>query len=81
MSDVVWQQTLDDGAFTLLVTRVDDTDMAVLQVIDNETEQVIYERNHMVLAYGAVFGPDQDDVAHWQEITVEAVDNYKGAKE
>lgn len=78
--DVVWQQTLDQGAYTLRVTRADE-DTALLQVIDNETEEVILTKDRLPLAYGARFGPDVDDVAEWQAMTIEAVDDHNQQKE
>ncbi len=73
--DVVWQQTMDQGAFTLRVTRADE-DTALLQVINNSNDDVILSRDRMPLAYGARFGPDVDDVAEWQAIALEAVDDW-----
>jgi allophanate hydrolase subunit 1 len=71
--DVVWQQTLDGGAYTLRVTRIDE-DHGRLQV--SVTDGVQLHEQEVPLAYGALFGPDMGDVADWQEITVNVVDEY-----
>jgi len=73
-NDVIWQQTLDDGRFTMRVTRVDES-IGLLQVFVTEGERKLHEEQ-VPLAFGAVFGPDMDDVAEWQEITIAQVDRF-----
>ena len=76
--DVIWQQTLDNGAFTLRVTGIDgDTGNMQVSTADGD---VLHEE-HVPLAYGAMFGPDVDDVADWQAKTVLIVDEYLNNKE
>lgn len=72
--DVIWQQTLDDGAFTMRVMRIDEG-TGLLQVFVTEGERKLHEEQ-VPLAYGARFGPDMDDVAEWQEITIAHVDRF-----
>lgn len=72
--DVIWQQTMDDGAYTLRVTRIND-DYGLLQVSVTDGEQ-LHEQN-VPLAYGAVFGPDIDDVFAWQTLCIDVVDNHQ----
>lgn len=81
--DVIWQQTMDGGAFTLRVTRIDES-TGLLQVSVNNGERLHEER--VPLAYGALFGPDIDDLAQWQETTINIVDawlatNQQGEKD
>ena len=76
--DVIWQQTLDGGAYTLRVTRIDDN-YGLLQVSVTGGEQLHEQR--VPLAYGAIFGPDMDDVAEWQGLTVDIVDNHINQQE
>jgi hypothetical protein len=78
VSDVIWTQTVDDGAFTAEVTRVDD-DYGTLRVSVTGGEQLL--ERPVSLAYGAPFGPDVDDVADWQDWTLEVIDAHLAKEE
>lgn len=66
---VIWQTTLDEK-FACQVVRTGDY-KGQLTVKDGET--VLLDKE-VGLAYGAVFGPDVDDVSAWQDACIEAVD-------
>ena len=71
---VIWQQTLDEGQYEGKVIRIDE-DRGLLIVTD-VSAGIAFSGEEVTLSYGAIFGPDVDDVAHWQEITAERVDEY-----
>jgi hypothetical protein len=64
----VWASKLDDR-YECRVERVDGS-TGELVVTDGERELL---RERVGLAYGAVFGPDADDVARWSERCKEVV--------
>lgn len=70
--NIVWESTLDD-IFECKVTRIDDY-KGQLTVKENVNGQILLDKE-VGLSYGAQFGPDMDDVAQWQEMCVEVVDN------
>lgn len=72
--DYVWEGTVDNGQFHCSVTRLKEY-QGLLKVIEVKTSEVLLEKA-VTLSYNAVFGPDVDDVMHWQDISVEAIDNY-----
>lgn len=70
--DVIWQSTLDER-YSCLVTRDDDYH-GFLTITDIQGEaELIYSRS-VGLAFGAVVGPDVDDVDMWQDICVGVID-------
>lgn len=67
--DTIWSANLDDK-YVCAVTRLDES-RGRLTVKDGERtllDEVVG------LAYGAMFGPDIDDVLDWQDKCVAAVD-------
>lgn len=68
----VWTATLDDK-YTVTVIR-ESPYRAILTI--TEGEQVLY-RQSVGLMYDALFGPDIDDVASWQDIAVRFIDNLQ----
>ena len=74
--NVVWENTVDQGAWHCKVVRVvRDGDgytghLTVTRVGDGE---VILSRE-VGLAYGAMFGPDIDDLHYWEQTCIEAID-------
>jgi hypothetical protein len=72
MEDIVWKSTLD-GRYEVIVTRTGDY-MGDLS-ISNENK-VLFSQP-VGLSYGAIFGPDIDDVASWQEIAINFIDGNK----
>lgn len=75
MSDaeqIVWQNTVDGGKWGCKVVRESDY-RGRLVVWDVKGENVILDEP-VGLSYGAVFGPDVDDVAAWQETVITAID-------
>jgi len=74
--ELVWQAVLDEKygcAVVRLAQRV-----GRLVVTNEETKEVLLDQE-VGLSYGAMFGPDADDVAHWEELCVNAVDSNLGA--
>jgi hypothetical protein len=69
--DVVWKQTVDDGEYQCSVTRVDGY-LGELKIVN---DGVVIHHEQVGMAYGAVFGPDMDDVATWQERCIFVIDN------
>lgn len=70
MSQIIFQATLDDK-YDVKVTRIDGY-TGQFTVHCGELELA----NEVVpLAYGALFGPDIDDVTTWQNRAIEIVEN------
>jgi hypothetical protein len=73
--DLVWFATLD-GRYQIEVQRASRStgNLCIFDHADGDKELA----NWLVpLAYGAVFGPDVDDVAQWQDKVLEFIDNRK----
>jgi hypothetical protein len=68
----VWTATLD-GKYVVTVIR-EAPYRGILTI--KEGEQVLY-RESVGLRYNAQFGPDVDDVAHWQETVVRFIDGQE----
>lgn len=68
----IWESTLDD-IFECRVTRTGEH-TGQLTVTENVTGQLLLDKE-VGLSYGATFGPDVSDVAYWQDLCVEVVDN------
>lgn len=71
---IVYEQTLDAGQFRMKITRTGDYNAQLVVTVESSGEVLLDEPT--TLAYRAIFGPDVDDVHHWQEQTVAAVDEY-----
>ena len=65
----VWTSTLDNR-YTVTVVR-ESPYRGILTIA--EGEQVLY-RESVGLMYDALFGPDGDDVASWQDIAARFID-------
>ena len=70
--NTIWESTLDD-IFECKVLRTGDR-TGQLTVKENITGQILLDKP-VALSYGAQFGPDMDDVAQWQGMCVDVVDN------
>lgn len=75
---LVWWTRID-GRFQVEVQRT-DTHMGELVVYDHQNGDKELLREAVVLSYGAVLGPDADDVAAWQERAIDFVDNELSEK-
>jgi len=74
MSDVIWRGTVDNNKFECQVFRVDEnTGQLVVSVV--ESREILVDAP-VTLAYGAVLGPDVDDVSEWMGISIDAIDNW-----
>ena len=67
---VVWRSKLD-GKYDVYVERTGEYTGVLVVTVGEE----ILHSEEVGLAYGALFGPDVDDVADWQETAVRVVDN------
>lgn len=67
---IIWESKLDD-IYDCKVTRISEN-KGTLTMID-QFDRVLLERE-VGLLYGAVFGPDIEDVAYWEDLCVEVVD-------
>lgn len=70
--EVIWESTLDD-VYHCCVTRQSDR-KGNLRVKNIETNKLIIEEE-VSLAYGAIMGPDIDDVSSWEQLCCNVVDN------
>lgn len=71
---IVWEGTLDERYRCVVVRK--RPYLGHLTLTDTETEEVLLERD-VGLAYDAIAGPDIDNVRHWQDMAVEAVDSRR----
>lgn len=69
---VIWENTMDGGTWKTQVLRTGSY-TGVLQICDKESTLVHQEE--VGLAYQALFGPDVDDVAKWEQICIDVVDH------
>ncbi|MGA2728451.1 MAG: hypothetical protein ABSE96_11590 [Terracidiphilus sp.] len=67
--DVVWNSNLD-GRYTVTVIRTEPYrgDLSI-----HDRDQLLH-RESVGLAYGALFGPDVDDIGRWQKIAEDFID-------
>lgn len=72
--DVIWTANLDE-IWHCEVIRV-NAHLGQLRVTRNNSPVPILDQQ-VGLSYGAQFGPDMDDVACWQDMCVEAVDEVE----
>ena len=68
--DVIWESLLD-GRYKIMVTR---TGPYRGEWSIHYGDQVL-DRKSVGLSYGALFGPDVDDVADWQERAIRFLDD------
>lgn len=75
--DMCVYKTRLDGRYQLEAHRhEDDQDSATLYIWDHrEGDRLIHSQDTGHMMAGAIFGPDVDDVARWQEIAISVVDN------
>lgn len=69
----IWEATVDGGQFACKVERINENNgtLTVVELISGKE----LLRESVGLSYGAIFGPDVDDVATWQDRCIEAIDN------
>jgi hypothetical protein len=67
--DVIWESLLDDR-YKVMVTR---TGPYRGEWSIRFGDQVL-DRQNVGLSYGALFGPDVDDVADWQQRAIQFID-------
>lgn len=70
--DYVWEAHLDQK-YHCTVTRSSER-TGNLKIVDEENKEILLEKE-VGLSYGAIFGPDIDDVMDWERICIETVDN------
>lgn len=73
---LVWQAILD-GKYGCSVARISGS-KGRLVVANEETKEILLDKE-VALSYGAIFGPDADDVNLWQDICIEVVDKQNDA--
>ena len=68
----VWHRTVDEAAWIAQVQH-ERGGGRLLVWHHTDTENPILDE-HVGLAYGAMFGPDVDDVRSWEMAVIEAID-------
>lgn len=68
----IWKCTLD-GRYEVKVVRTGQYSGLLTISENNETKF----QEEVGLSYGAIFGPDSDDVELWESIAIDAVDTDK----
>ena len=72
---VVWTSSVDDGAYDVKVVRHGDNGYhGILFVVDSTSSVIIHSQN-VTLSRGALFGPEEDDIAAWLEDALDVIDN------
>ena len=67
---IIWEAKLDE-LYDCKVTRISEN-RGKLTMVD-PFDRILLEQD-VGLLYGAVFGPDIDDVAYWEELCVKVID-------
>jgi hypothetical protein len=62
-----------DGRYTVAINRIGSY-RGELTLLDGTA---LIHRQEFTLMYDAIFGPDVDDVATWQEVTTTVADSLK----
>lgn len=76
MHNLVWHDTVDQGTFRVSVVASDDNPrLGKLKVEVVATGQIILDKD-VIVSYGAVFGPDVDDIFLWSTDALEVIDAY-----
>jgi len=70
--NIVWASTLD-GRYVVTVTR---THRYQGELVISDSDQKLHQQT-VDLMYGAIFGPDIDDVNSWQQIAMDIIDGRK----
>lgn len=70
---VVWRSRLDKR-YLIEVVRTDDN-VAQFRMFDHDHDDRLVMDEPVGLAYGAMFGPDVDDVSVWQERAMYVADH------
>lgn len=74
MGDVIFESTVDGGKFKVSVVRTGDyTGNITVSVVENN--EVLLDKE-VGLMYGAVFGPDVDDLDDWQTQALTVIDEW-----
>lgn len=71
--ELVWVTKLD-GRFQIEVQRMKDEYKGVLCIFDHHESDRLLHAENVGLSYGARFGPDADDVLHWESLVTQYVD-------
>lgn len=71
----IWTGTAD-GKYHCEVKQGDDPYQGILTVTEHETGHVLATEPASV-SYGAIFGPDFEDVNRWTEASLKAIDLYE----
>lgn len=71
--NVVWASRLDNRYLIEVVVDESNPYTGWLRVFDKERDFEVLFDEPTGIAYGAPFGPDTDDVARWQERTIELI--------
>lgn len=67
---IIWEAKLDD-IYDCKVTRLSEYKGKLTMI--NQFDRILLEKE-VGLLYGAVFGPDIDDISYWEELCVEVID-------
>jgi hypothetical protein len=71
---IIWSNTVDQGAFRVEVTRITDYKAKLVVTITNSGEPLL--EDEITLSYAARFGPDVDDVDEWMSRTIKVVNEH-----
>lgn len=70
---IIWEDVIDNR-FKCLVERVGDS-LGYLSVVDSKDNNTLLGKD-VPLHYGAIFGPDIDDVTNWKALAIRVVDEF-----
>lgn len=71
---ILWENTVDHGAFACQVTRT-SAYSGRLRVWVTDGGTLLLDKE-VSLSYGAIMGPDVDDVADWQVESLAVIDKH-----
>lgn len=67
---IIWEEKLDD-LYNCKVTRISEN-RGKLTMVD-PFDRILLEQD-VGLLYGAIFGPDIEDISYWQDLCISVID-------
>lgn len=71
---VAWRGQMDNRYLVEVQYAEDNSHQGTLAIFDHEDADRLVHSEPVGISYGAIFGPDVDDVADWQDRAAAVVD-------
>jgi hypothetical protein len=73
----IWTATVDDGTWRADVIGIESNDYRGILIVTRVSDDKEILREEVPLAFGAMFGPDIDDVNLWGQMVIGSIDHYE----